>query len=188
MRLAIYLNSIGITPDLAGNSYRDYLVNLTRQIQHLEQDQQKQARQNGRILIRILGIDKAARDLIPIPPNQLEREFHRQKRLVRMQYWPIETPPCPTCKFKRFNLPKKSWPSKRDAEQKLAKHKNTPLVVYECPAHEGYWHLGHPKKQKSQFNEYNKELGHRADERSNQCSHSEGMEDLSSGQPQPLRN
>jgi hypothetical protein len=64
-----------------------------------------------------------------------------------MKLWPVETPPCPTCKIRRFKLPKKSWPSQKDAEEELVKHKNTSLVVYRCPTHEGYWHLGHPKQR-----------------------------------------
>ena len=147
MQLALYIHNIGIEPNLTGQSYHDYLANLIRQFQQLEPGQRLDAKKRGRKLIRELGLENAAGHLVSIPLNRLKHERFRQKRLEQMKHWAADTPPCPTCKFKRFKLPKKSWPSKQAAEHELAKHKNILFAVYPCPAHEGYWHLGHPKQR-----------------------------------------
>ena len=46
-------------------------------------------------------------------------------------------------------MPKRSWPSKESAEQERAKHKDARLVVYPCPVHHGYWHLGYIRRKRA---------------------------------------
>jgi hypothetical protein len=147
MQLALYIHSIGIEPNITGQNYRAYVGNLDRQFQQLDYGRRQEAEQRGRKLINEVGFEAATANLVPIPPNQLRRERVRQKRLERMKCWPVDTPPCSSCKFRYLKLPKKSWPSLESAQSELAKHKNTRVVVYPCPANQGYWHLGRLKQK-----------------------------------------
>jgi hypothetical protein len=52
MRLALYLDSVQQTPNVSGNNYREYVMNLTRQFQQLAAEQRKDAKRLGRMRIR----------------------------------------------------------------------------------------------------------------------------------------
>lgn len=153
MRLALYIRSIGVAPNIAGQNYCERLTNLGHQFEQLDANQRRDAKKRGRQLISELGFDKATEDLVTLPACGEKHERFRQKRLEQMKHWPEETPPCPECQVKRFKLPKKSWKSRGAAEEELARHKHAGLVVYPCPAHEGFWHLGHPKQRKNSNND-----------------------------------
>jgi hypothetical protein len=45
----------------------------------------------------------------------------------------------------RCGLPKRSWPTQEIAETIRLRQNDPLLVVYECPAQPGFWHLGHRK-------------------------------------------
>ena len=68
LRLALYLDCIGIEPRFAGRSYKDYVSCLTRQYQSIETSLRKAARRLGRKAIHEAnGLEAAAAHLVPLP-------------------------------------------------------------------------------------------------------------------------
>jgi hypothetical protein len=89
MRLALYLDSIQQTPNVSGNNYREYVVNLTRQFQQLAAEQRKDAKRLGRMRIRECGdLDAAASHLVPVPTKKIRLELAFQKRREKAGQWP----------------------------------------------------------------------------------------------------
>lgn len=79
MRLALYLDSIQQTPNVSGNSYREYIV--SRQFQQLAAAQRKDAKRFGRIRIRECGdLDVAASHLVPVPIKTIRLELAFQNQ------------------------------------------------------------------------------------------------------------
>ena len=146
--MALYLHSIGIAPELIGRSYREYLGSLGRQMQQLDPELRREAKRRGRRIAREVGLEKAVGHLVHKPRDPVIQRVAKA-RLHKLLNWPPETPPCPSCRVKKFNMPKRSWPSKESAEQERAKHKDDRLVVYPYPVHPGYWHLGHIRHRKA---------------------------------------
>jgi hypothetical protein len=159
MRLALYLDCIGVKPLLIGNSYKEYRDALRIQYQSIEPGLRKEGRTKGRKLIRETeGLDRVACHLVPVLPPapllplaqdkiakwRLRSENYKRKALL----WPPETPPCPKCKM-WAGLPKRSWPSRKSAEKVRLRQRDPMLRVYECPVQPGFWHLGH-RRIKSQ--------------------------------------
>jgi hypothetical protein len=109
MRLALYLDSIHQTPNVSGNSYREYLVNLSRQFQQLSTEQRKNAKRTGRMRLRECGdLDAAASHLVSVPTKTIRLELAFQKRREKAGRWPLETPACPWCRVRKYDIPKRS--------------------------------------------------------------------------------
>lgn len=148
MRLALFLGCVDVEPNLMeGSTYKEHLVALTDQFLSLDLELRKEARRRGRKRIREApGLETAAGHLIPrTPPTPPKRgrptrkyELSRRKR----QHWPPETPPCAVCRM-RCGLSKRSWLTQEIAETIRLRQNDPLLVVYECPAQPGFWHLGH---------------------------------------------
>jgi hypothetical protein len=150
MRLALYLDSIQQTPNVSGNTYREYVVNLTRQFQQLAAEQRKDAKRLGRMRIRECGdLDAAASHLVPVPTKKIRLELAFQKRREKAGQWPLETPACPRCKVRGYDIPKRSWPSQEMAEAVQLSLRDSLMVTYPCPVQPGFWHLGHRKTPKN---------------------------------------
>jgi hypothetical protein len=116
MRLALYLDLIQQAPNVSGNSYREY-VNLSRQFEQLAAEQRKDAKRIGRMRIRECGdLDAAASHLVPVPTKRIRLELALQKPREKASRWPPETPACPRCKVRGYDIPKRSWPSQEMAE------------------------------------------------------------------------
>lgn len=149
MRLALFLGCIDVEPDLNGSTYKEHLAALTGQFLSLDLELRKEARRRGRKRIRAApGLEMAAGHLIPIlpptppTPGRWARKYELSRR--KMQHWPPETPPCAVCRM-GCGLPKRSWPSQEIAERIRLRQNDPRLVVYECPAQPGFWHLGRRK-------------------------------------------
>jgi hypothetical protein len=150
MRLALYLDSIQQTPNISGNNYREYVVNLSRQFQQLAFEERKDAKRLGRMRIRECGdLDAAASYLVPVPPKRIRLELAFQKRREKASRWPAETPACPRCRVRKYDIPKRSWPSQEMAEAVRLFLRDPLMVTYPCPIQSGFWHLGHRKTPKS---------------------------------------
>jgi hypothetical protein len=147
MRLALYLDSIQQTPNVSGNNYREYVINLTRQFQQLAAEQRKDAKRLGRMRIRECGdLDAAGSHLVAIPTKRVLLELALGKRREKASQWPPEAPACPRCKVKGYNIPKRSWPSQEMAERVRASLCDPLLVTYPCPVENGWFHIGHAKR------------------------------------------
>jgi hypothetical protein len=149
MRLALYLDSIQQKPNVSGNNYREYVVNLGRQLEQLAPEQRKDAKRLGQMRIRECGdLDAAASHLVPVPTKRIRLELALQKRREKAGRWPPETPPCPRCKVRGYDIPKRSWPSQEMAEAVRLSLQDSLMVTYPCPVQPGFWHLGHRKTPK----------------------------------------
>jgi hypothetical protein len=150
LRLALYLDCIGVKAVLSGKCYREYCCALSNQFLSIDAEQRKAARRRGRELIRESpGLRKAAGHLIPVSQpapkgGRWRRNYENHKR--KMLLWPSETPPCPVCRM-WGGLPKRSWPSWELAEEVRLRQNDRLLSLYECPVQAGFWHLGHKRGQ-----------------------------------------
>lgn len=150
MRLALYLDSIQQTPNVSGNNYREYVVNLSRQFQQLSAGQRKDAKRLGRMRIRECGdLDAAASHLVPVPAKKIRQELALQKRREKARRWPPETPACPRCKVRGYDVPKRSWPSQEMADAVRLFLRDSLMETYPCSVQPGFWHLGHRKTPKN---------------------------------------
>jgi hypothetical protein len=146
MRLALYLSSVQQLPSVWGESYREYVDDLTRQFQQLQAEQREEAKRLGRMRIRECGdLEAAVGHLVPVPAKvaRMERAFQRRREKARQ--WPPEAPACPECKVRGYDIPKRSWPSQEMAEVILLSLRDPQMVTYRCPVQPGFWHLGHTK-------------------------------------------
>lgn len=152
MRLALCLDSVNIKPAVCGGSYHEYCESLACQYGALPSDIRKIARREGRRRWKeAADMEAAAGHLVPmIAPIKGNGKYKKKrlKYLQQMQEWPAETPPCPRCRI-FADLPKRSWPSKEQAEVVCVSQNDPKLNVYKCPVQPGYWHLGHRKKAAS---------------------------------------
>jgi hypothetical protein len=151
LRLALYLDCIGVKPILSGRSYREYCFALSTQFLSMGAEQRKEARRRGRKRIREApGLRKAAGHLIPVSSpsaprsGKWRRNYENYKR--KMLLWPSETPPCPVCRM-WGGLPKRSWPNWEQAEEIRIRQNDRLLSLFECPVQRGFWHLGHKRSQ-----------------------------------------
>ena len=147
MRLALYLDSIQETPNVSGDNYREYVVNLSLQFQQLAAEQRKDAKRLGRMRIRECGdLAAAAGYLVPVPAKAAKLELAFQKRREKASQWPPETPACPHCKVRGYDIPKRCFPSQEMAERVGTSLRDPLLVAYPCPVQPGLWfHLGHAR-------------------------------------------
>jgi hypothetical protein len=150
MRLALYLDSIQQVPNVSGESYREYVGNLSRQYQNLSGEQRKEAKSLGRMRIRECGsLETAARHFVPIPAKAARMELAFQRRREKASLWPPESPACSRCKVRGHDIPKRSWPSQEMADAVRLSLRDPLMVTYPCPAQPDFWHLGHQKRQKN---------------------------------------
>lgn len=146
MRLALYLDSIQETPNVSGDNYREYVVNLSRQFEQLAPEQRRDAKRLGRMRIRECGdLAAAASHLVPVPAKRVLLELALGKRREKARQWPPETPACSHCKVRGYDIPKRSFPSQEMAERVRASLRDQLLVTYPCPVHSGWFHIGHAK-------------------------------------------
>ncbi len=157
-RFALYLSSIGISPVLPCNSYKQWVVALQAQYNALEVGQRKLARRAGRQLVRESGSIRIAAASLPTPvfvqtraanaPTVRPRPFSRDEQFNSiLRRWSARTPPCPSCRM-RNGFPKRSWPTREWADEVRGRqHDRDTLRVYECPVKPGLWHLGHIRPQ-----------------------------------------
>ncbi len=153
-RFALYLSSIGISPVLPCNSYKQWVIALQAQYNALEVGQRKLARRAGRQLVRESGSIRIAAASLPTPvfvqtrapnaPTVSPRPFSRDEQFNSvLRRWSVLTPPCPSCRM-RNGFPKRSWPTREWADEVWGRqHDRDTLRVYECPVLPGFWHLGH---------------------------------------------
>jgi hypothetical protein len=152
-RFALYLSSIGISPVLPRNSYKQWVVALQAQYNALEVGQRKLARRAGRQFVRESGSIRIAAASLPTPvfiqtradaPTVRPRPFSRDEQFNSiLRRWSARTPPCPSCRMGN-GFPKRSWPTRQRANEVWGRqHDRDTLRVYECPVQPGFWHLGH---------------------------------------------
>lgn len=149
MRLALYIHSLQLTPNVSGKSYSECVGNLMRQFQKLPDEQRKEGKRLGRIRIREGGgLDAAAGDLVPVPAKVLRQEIRLKKRREKASQWPADTPACFQCKVRGYDIPKRCWPSQEMADAVRLSLRDPLIVTYACPVQPGYLHLGHVKTRK----------------------------------------
>jgi hypothetical protein len=120
----------------------------------LDPEQQKRARRTGRRRIRKHGsLKKAAAAMLDKPsvqearrPGSLVVLTRAQAQADALKYysrrWSVLTPPCPSCRT-GSGLPKRCWPTREWADEIRDKQNaRDSLCVYQCPAQQGYWHVG----------------------------------------------
>ena len=144
MRLALYLHSANQTPNASGESYPEWIRALMSQFQNLPPELRKEGKRLGRSRIREFGLDAAAGFLIHVPTRAFRQQVRFQKRREKARQWPPETPACPHCKVRGYDIPKRCFPSKEMAERVGTSLRDPFLVAYPCPEQPGLWfHLGH---------------------------------------------
>lgn len=132
-RLACFLDTIGLAPELTGCGYKENYQVLLSQYSALPQLTRREARRRGRRIIREVGLEAAAANLFPATPLQLANLLSQSPGR------------CPSCKSWGQRT-KRSWPSREVAEAFRLLIQDLSLNVYECAAHPGSFHLGHPKR------------------------------------------
>ena len=142
-RLALYLCSIHILPVAPHISFRQWAVDLQTQYGHLEPEQRRLARIEGRRLLRENGsLDEAAAAL-PVPMLQKPSFVPRIPQNAGATGTPTGNLRCPSCRM-RGGRHKRLWPSLAKAEEvRGLQHDRDTLNAYACPVMPGYWHLGH---------------------------------------------
>jgi hypothetical protein len=144
LRLALYLDSVGQTPNVSGETYPERINSLMGQFQRLSAEQRKEARLLAKVRIRQCGdLDAAASYLVPTPGKAVRHEMRLQKRREKPSQWPLETPACPQCKVRGFDIPKRFWHSQEMADSIRLSLRDPLMVTYACPVQPGYFHLGH---------------------------------------------
>ena len=130
MRIAVFLDSIGVKPACNGNDWIEVFLSLTSQYKALPVELRGDARRQGRMLIRDIGLEVLASAIIPgpcpTPPKTAQA-----------------LPKCPRCKSWGH---KASWSSEKAVEEFCARSKDPGLLPYKCPFGYG-WHAGHSRKK-----------------------------------------
>jgi len=150
-RLACYLCVIGIHPELTGRGYRQHYRELLTQYTVLPPLVRREARRQGRLIIRDLGLDAAAARLFPATLPLAPRTLQKSERSQQLASLFSQSPGrCPSCKSRE--RAKRSWPNREVAEAFRLLTGDLSLHVYECPAAHpgtsaihGTYHLGHAK-------------------------------------------
>lgn len=142
-RLACYVDAIGFHPALTGRGFRRDYQALLAQYTALPLLVRKEARRNGRSIIREIGLKAAAARLIPAqaPPGRYtpEKAAGAQEIAALLAQ---SLGRCPSCKS--WGRAKRSWPSRELAEAFRPFTGDMSLHVYQC-AHHGSYHLGHQR-------------------------------------------
>jgi hypothetical protein len=141
-RLACFLDAIGIQPALTGNGYRSDYHALLAQYTALPPFVRKEARREGRVIIREMGLQGATEALFhpaAPAPRHISNKTARAQEMAAL--FAQSAGRCPSCKS--FGRAKRSWPSRQIAEAFLPFSGDLSLEVYECASHTGSYHLGH---------------------------------------------
>jgi hypothetical protein len=158
LRVALYLYRLGIDPHVSGASYREYLRQLTPLYCSVPAQLRREARREGRKVIRETGgVEPAASHLLPEPslPLEISGPWKKgyEKHLKRMLAWGPDTPPCLDCRIGGV-LPKRSWPSRETADESRLLQNDPLLDSYPCPYQPGYWHIGHRSRSTTRSTAY----------------------------------
>jgi hypothetical protein len=120
-RFVIFLSLAGVSPVLDQTSSRKKYMALYAQYCALPKEMQREARRQGRRMIREIGIKVALAQLVPsylspqpTPVSKRSWSDGRKAYLAYMQRWPPDTHPCPVCRV-WCGLPKRSWPNQESA-------------------------------------------------------------------------
>lgn len=139
MRIAVFLHAVGIKPAYEGQNWTEILELLFRQYMSLPAELQREARQQGRELIRGKSLAEAAAGIVPdLSPMPQQRKHPKVKHSRPPEH---ALPKCPYCRSwgPRF---KAIWEDRAAAED-ISIHFNDPgLLPYPCP-HGNGWHIGH---------------------------------------------
>jgi hypothetical protein len=143
LRLALYLCSIQILPVEPHFSYKKWFLDLQTQYNHLEPEQRRLARIEGRRLVKKYGSVKLATASIPIPLLQKPSFVQTISPNSGTKENSSDVLRCPSCRM-RGGRHKRLWPSLGRAEQvRRLQHDRDTLNAYACPVVSGFWHLGH---------------------------------------------
>jgi hypothetical protein len=133
MRLAVFLDAIGLEPDCEGQNWTQVLQSLSNQYQSLPVELKRDARLRGRMLIREEGLTEIAAAILSGPPPTPPKPQRPR------------TPGRTKCSFCRTWDFKSIWNTREDAERFSLQSKDLSLHAYKCP-HGNGWHLGHCRK------------------------------------------
>ena len=143
LRLALYLCSIHILPVEPHFSYKKWFLDLQIQYDHLEPEQRRLARIEGRRLVKQYGSVKLAAASIPIPLLQKPSFIQAICSNSGTKENSADVLRCPSCRM-HGGRHKRLWPSLERAEQvRRLQHDRDILNAYACPIMQGFWHLGH---------------------------------------------
>jgi hypothetical protein len=143
LRLALYLCSTHILPVEPHFSYKKWFLDLQIQYDHLEREQRRLARVEGRRLVREYGSVKLAAASIPIPQLQKPSLVQTISPDAGTKEKSADVLRCPSCRM-HGGRHKRLWPSLERAEQvRRLQHDRDTLNAYACPVMPGFWHLGH---------------------------------------------
>jgi hypothetical protein len=143
LRLALYLCSIHILPVEPHFSYKKWFLDLQIQYDHLEPEQRRLARVEGRRLVREYGSVKLAAASIPIPLLQKPSFAQTISPNPGTKENSADVLRCPSCRM-HGGRHKRLWISLERAEQvRRLQHDRDTLNAYACPVMPSFWHLGH---------------------------------------------
>jgi hypothetical protein len=147
LRLALYLCSIYILPVEPHFSYKKWFLDLQTQYNHLEPEQRRLARIEGRRLVKQYGSVKLAAASIPISPLQKPSLVQTISPNPGTKENSSSVLRCPSCRM-HGGRHKRLWPSLERAEQvRRMQHDRDTLNAYACPVMPGFWHLGHVRSR-----------------------------------------
>jgi hypothetical protein len=153
-RLALYVKECGVEPvQVTATDYKDVALALQQQYQRLHEEQPErvtEARAAARQRIRTVGLMEAAAGLVSVVPSPpwVYRRYKKSKAQLKRWFGQHsdQAVPCPHCRM-NCGLRKRAWLTKELA-QAARLRAGSGARVYECPEHEGYWHVGHRRKAK----------------------------------------
>ena len=138
IRIAVFLTTIGVQPRCEGRSWAEILTGLLNQYQSVPIELRREARRNGRILIREQGLLAIVPSVVTGPVQPLPKPRHPQAPAIRRAK-------CPQCRTWNF---KSIWPNREAAEEFCLHSGDVGLQPYPCP-HGNGWHTGHSKAHRS---------------------------------------
>jgi len=139
MRISVFLDSIGITPDCSGHSWTEVCDGLQAQYASIPLEQRREARVKGRMLIREKSLEVISAAII-VGPSQPKRS-NRPPKAAKGTGKRLQK--CDRCRSWGF---KSIWDSQEAAEEFCAGTKDLGLNAYPCP-HGNGWHIGHRRGQ-----------------------------------------
>jgi hypothetical protein len=141
-RLACYLHTVGLCPELDLRSSRARCAALMAIYLTLPRELRREARRRGREVIRSIGLHSASSKLFPCNTIQQQIKVSKQERAEQLAALLRQSSGrCPVCCSWRKG--KRVWPTRELAESFLPFAGDTSLRVYECRAVPGTFHTGH---------------------------------------------
>jgi hypothetical protein len=124
LRIAIFLNAVGIRADIQGESWRACLAGLLRQYAALPDAVKAEARRQGRSQIRRAGLEELGSTIIAVA-----QQIPRKPLPVQ---GPSARPKCGVCRSQWG--PKAIWPTLEEAEGFLVLNgESGRMHPYRCP-------------------------------------------------------